>query len=453
MDIAYRNVKNAATDVFAGEDGSTGDGGRGRSAEPQRAMTRPTRATRDEDEVRTTMIQMLLNAGLIGIVAGRLLIAVPAEAQEVPSTKRDVFRMPPYCARMIGEIEPGLVGSPERLPLYIELFRREMITDSRLFPFRVEGEWMEEDSRVVLRGFVGYEENRTTLVHFLHQLGFEAVEDHIEVLPSKELGSQRFGFVSASHSLSFDRPTGRKEVLTDCLMGAPVFLLKEAADGFLLCLGVEGYVGYVNGRDICRADRKESSRYQSGAQVRVRRDCRTAEGLFVPMGARLKYISRRSEQVIAELPTGTEATLPAEFCRILDGTPSSRMNRVLENASRMLGTEYLWGGTTSQGIDCSGLVQTSFAAEGVGLPRDSNQQMYLGTLTATRWYRDGLRRGDTLYFLGSSGKVSHTAIYLGDGRYLEAVRPVVRYASFDPEDEDYDKRQNASFCFAKRLLE
>ena len=77
----------------------------------------------------------------------------------------------------------------------------------------------------------------------------------------------------------------------------------------------------------------------------------------------------------------------------------------------------------------------------------------IGALVATRWHRDGLRRGDTLYFLGRTGKISHTAIYAGDGRYIESVRPAVRYTSFRPEDESYDARRAASFCFAKRLLE
>lgn len=399
------------------------------------------------------MFRMLLSLSLVGVVAGGFLIAGPVGAEETASTRSEKSRLRAYYERIIGKIEPGLVGSPGRLPLYIQLFQREMITDARLFPFRVHAEWIKEQRRVALTGFVGYEENRTALIDFLHHLGFERVDDRIEVLPSKELGSRRFGFVRTSHSLCFDQPTGQQEVVTDCLLGSPVYLLKEDVDGFVLSQGVEGYVGYVNEKDVYRVDRKRFRRYQSGVQVRVRRDFRTAEGLFVPTGARLKHVGRRGEDVIAELPTGEETRIPVDLCEIRDGNPSSRTDRVVENATRMLGTKYLWGGNTSEGIDCSGLVQASFAAEGIGLPRDSSQQIYLGSLTATRWYRDGLRRGDTLYFLGKTGKVSHTAIYVGDDRYLEAVRPVVRYTSFDPEDDEYDAGRDASFCFAKRLLE
>ena len=393
----------------------------------------------------------ILNASVMGAVACGLLMTGTAGAEEGPAAGGKKSREQVYYERILGKIEPGLVGSPERLPLYIQLFQREMINDLRLFPFHVEAQWTPE-GRVVLRGFVGYEENRTALLKFIRYLGFERVDDQIEILPSKELGTERFGFVKVPHSLSFDQPTSRRDVLTDCLLGTPLYLLEET-DGFFLCHSVEGYVGYVDGKDVHRMDREAFAAYQAGAQVHVRRDCEVSDAFVLPMGARLKYVGRRGEKVFAQLPAGGETLLPAEFCEVRDANPSPRVERVIQIASQMLGTRYLWGGNTSQGIDCSGLVQTAFAAEGINLPRDSNQQVYLGRLTATRWCRDGLRRGDTLYFLGERGKITHTAIYLGGGRYLESVRPVVRVTSFNPNDEDYDERRDAAFCFAKRLLE
>jgi len=373
------------------------------------------------------------------------------DAPEVASAAAKKSREQVYFERIIAKIEPGLAGRPERLPLYLQLFQRELIGDRRLFPFHVQAEW-EPDGRVLLRGFVGYEENRTALLQFLRCLGFQRVDDRIEVLPSKELGDERFGLVKVSHTLSFDRPAGPREVVTDCLLATPLFLLEEA-DGHFLCHGVEGYLGYVDAKDVRRVGRDELARYQAGARVHVRRDCRMSDALFLPVGARLKYVGRRGERVVAELPSGGEALLPADACEVGDGDPSPRVERVIQNARQLRGTKYRWGGNTSEGIDCSGLVQTAFAAEGINLPRDSNQQVLLGRLTATRWCRDGLRRGDTLYFLGERGKITHTAIYLGDGRYLEAVRPVVRATSFNPDDEDYHERRDAAFCFGKRLLE
>jgi cell wall-associated NlpC family hydrolase len=98
-------------------------------------------------------------------------------------------------------------------------------------------------------------------------------------------------------------------------------------------------------------------------------------------------------------------------------------------------------------------VQIGYATAGLHLPRDSYQQFYVGRLTATRWHTAGLRRGDTLYFLGHDGKIRHTGLYLGDDRYLHAVSPVVRINSFNPEHPDYDARRHAAFAFAKRLLD
>jgi len=178
-----------------------------------------------------------------------------------------------------------------------------------------------------------------------------------------------------------------------------------------------------------------------------------AGGVRLPMGARLKWLGQTETAYRVLLPDGREVSLPKSKGAVTEDACGVVVDRVIECAERLLGTPYRWGGKTSAGIDCSGLVQTAFAASGIYLPRDSDQQSQMGRLTATRWFRGTLRRGDTLYFLRADGRVGHTAIYLGDNRYLEAVRPVVRVTSFDPKSPDYSASRAASFAFAKRLLE
>jgi len=81
-------------------------------------------------------------------------------------------------------------------------------------------------------------------------------------------------------------------------------------------------------------------------------------------------------------------------------------------AERFLWTPYLWGGKSSRGIDCSGLVQVSLRAAGHQVMRDTDMQAgSLGELVETDAPR---RRGDIVYFPG------HVGIMLDDTRLLHA---------------------------------
>lgn len=355
-----------------------------------------------------------------------------------------------YYERLVQKVQPDLEGDPERLPQYIELFKREMVNDTRLFPVEVEAEW--EEGTVRLTGFVGFEEHRETLLALLRFLGFEKVDDRIETLPSSQLGELLFSFVKVPHCFTYGRPTGRREPMTDCLLGDPVYLLKAAEEGHFLCHSSEGYLGYIDGQCLRRVNAEEFARYQNGPQVYLLEDCE-AEELYVPAGARLKWLRDAPDAVVAELPTGEEIALPRGRVEVRPNVSGEAIEQVIQIASQMLGTKYVWSGKTAKGVDCSGLIQTAFKAKGINLPRDAYQQAYLGSLVATRWYRDGLRRGDTLYFIGRNGTINHTALYVGEGRYLEASGPDVHYSSFNPDHEEYHERKARSFCFAKRLLE
>jgi hypothetical protein len=380
--------------------------------------------------------------------------AAPACAQEVSVAKESPPIGPLPAERFARKIEPDLNGRPERVQQYVDFFRREAVSDARLFAFDVVADATGEQA-VTLQGYVEFPESHKALLRLFETLGFE-VDDQLESLPAENLGERRYGIVKASHTLSYDRPQGRRAVVTDCLIGEPVYLLREDADHFLVHSG-DGYLGYVRAADVHRMNADEFARYLEGPRVRVTsnvepKDGHASNGLSIPLGAQLKYLGTENH-ALAEVP-GLEklVTIPEQYCEVRV-EPTKQIDAIVERAKGLLGTRYFWGGKTSKGVDCSGLVQIGFATAGLNLPRDSYQQFYLGRLTATRWHRAALRRGDTLYFLGGDGKIRHTALYLGDDQFIQAVVPRVTISSFNPAHENYDEDHDKSFAFAKRLVE
>ncbi len=93
----------------------------------------------------------------------------------------------------------------------------------------------------------------------------------------------------------------------------------------------------------------------------------------------------------------------------------------VEVAARFLHTPYLWGGRTSLGIDCSGLVQLALAEAGVPVPRDSD--MIEGAFgRKLRFDQDDLRRGDLVFWKGHVGIMTDAATLLhANGHHMLVV--------------------------------
>jgi cell wall-associated NlpC family hydrolase len=89
--------------------------------------------------------------------------------------------------------------------------------------------------------------------------------------------------------------------------------------------------------------------------------------------------------------------------------------------SKISSGHYVWGGAGPTGFDCSGLVQFSFAAGGISVPRTATQQ-YAGTSNKVPLTQ--AQPGDLVFF-GSPGNFWHVGIYTGNGKMVNALNPAV----------------------------
>ncbi|MBL7754243.1 MAG: C40 family peptidase [Chitinophagaceae bacterium] len=98
-------------------------------------------------------------------------------------------------------------------------------------------------------------------------------------------------------------------------------------------------------------------------------------------------------------------------------TPNHDSIALRKACQRWLGTPYRYGGFTTEGIDCSGLVcQIYLTLYQQKLPRTSEQLRTVSTPISTAQ----LTYGDLVFFGSSPQKVSHVGIYLGSGQFVHA---------------------------------
>ena len=99
--------------------------------------------------------------------------------------------------------------------------------------------------------------------------------------------------------------------------------------------------------------------------------------------------------------------------------PGPKALAAIQEASKYIGTDYKWGGSTPQtGFDCSGLMQWAYAQSGVQIPRVTYTQIEAanGVEVADR---ANLKPGDLVFF-ANAGDVHHVGMFLGGDKFLHA---------------------------------
>jgi len=181
--------------------------------------------------------------------------------------------------------------------------------------------------------------------------------------------------------------------LRQALFGETVLVLEERDGQAFVQTLKDGYVGYIQAANLCPPGK--ASHWVSAAATHLypRADIKSRAVVRLPFGARLSV-----EQASAPFTqTNGGFFVPSAHIRPLQ----SHMDCPATVAALFLGTPYLWGGNSRDGIDCSGIVQAAMLACNIPCPADSDmQEAELGT---TLCAGEKHRRNDLLFWKGHVG--------------------------------------------------
>ena len=293
--------------------------------------------------------------------------------------------------------------------------------------------------------------------------------DSITILPDNTLGEFKYAVVNNSVANFRSNPRHSAELATQYLLGTGLKILKKNND-FYLAQGPDGYISWIDhGGVVLMNDRDYSVWSQSGkiiysesvGSVYQYKD-NDAEILSdIVLGAQLKLLNIGKNYYEVEYPDKrighikiNEAKVYREWIQNVE--PSGEL--IEQYAREFLGSPYLWGGTSSKGMDCSGFTKTVYLMNGFVIPRDASQQINAGLDIDKDLNLKDLEKGDLMFFgtkatTGKKQRVSHVGIWLGNdkGEFIHSASQV-RLSSINPSSEYYDEFNTNRYLGSRRYL-
>jgi SH3-like domain-containing protein len=334
--------------------------------------------------------------------------------------------------------------------------------DSRTSIWKIDVEY-RSSNKYLLSGETDRKELVDTLIAILgsEYSDFEFI-NNIKILPDDFVGDKSYGVITNSIGTVRRNPSVSEEMITQTLMGLSVVILKESR-GFFLIRTDDGYIGWISNDALVQGGDSLRREWENSEQVVYK----NLEGMVYSsssykslpvsdcvLGNRFK-LQRNKDNGWSKVAyaDGREGYIPSKYLISLEEylARSPNPDSIVNISLKLLGRPYLWGGTSTKAMDCSGFVQTVFRNNGYLLPRDASMQINEGLEVDTSGFLQNLKPGDLVFFGPRHERITHVGIYIGDLEFIHCSGRV-KINSLDPTAPNYSQYRSINLRRVKRIF-
>jgi gamma-D-glutamyl-L-lysine dipeptidyl-peptidase len=316
---------------------------------------------------------------------------------------------------------------------------------------------------ILLRGETTVPQAKQDIIKTLSKPGIVLI-DSLIILPDTLNVDKYQGLVTLSVINLRKHPDHRSELVSQAILGTPVLILKDE-NSWLLIQTPDKYIAWTE---------KLSVQLMSAAEMDVWK--KSQRVIYIENSGWI-YNSTDEKGIVGDVVAGSILIKGKEsngYTQVLlpdgrEGFINSKKltdflnwkteiccseERIGSCSLKLLGLPYLWGGSSSKAVDCSGFVHLVYFMNGIILSRDASLQAQHGFPVSLSNKFEQLKKGDLLFFgtkENSRLHVTHVAIYLGNEEYINSSGRVM-INSLDSASTNYIDYRETSLLAARRII-
>jgi len=344
--------------------------------------------------------------------------------------------------------------------------RKNYAPDKRVALYKVSLRF--DQNKIILKGESDQPKAIAALKQKLEETNIQII-DSVLMLPDASVGKTTFAIVN--NSVANIRSTGKHsgELATQALLGTSLKVLKIAGS-FYLVQTPDDYISWVDHGGVTLMNSDEYLKWTKAPKIIYtnttgytyqENNTNSAKLSDIVLGAQLKLLNEEENFYQIEYPDSRIGFVKKSECELYSKWVSNvkPSGELIESYAReFLGAPYLWGGTSSKGMDCSGFTKTVYLMNGFIIPRDASQQINAGLDIDSNLKFENLEKGDLMFFgkkaTDSTKQITtHVGIWLGNGNgeFIHEASQV-RLSSINSDSPYYDKFNTNRYLGSRRYL-